>query len=548
MNLTKFDIGADVISILTKGMYPDPKDAIREYIQNALDANAQSIDVKIRSNSIVVEDTGWGMNHDKLRKAIRLGISEKNPKKDVGFMGIGIYSAFHLCKKLVIHSRGGKDIPNRLTMNFLEMKEVLDHQREKRLTGTITDDELLDLQSLLEKYVSLTTDGEVMSDEFPNRGTRIEMIGLLPEFYEEISNFDHVANYLREVLPLPFSPYFKWYEELEEEITSRCRKRGYAFELVRNLRLQVNTRTEVLYRPYKDSDYGKGKPQAPKIEEILEGDVFYGIMWGCLNSAREKITVKDLRGFLLRKQGFAVGRRENMIKHFPKGNTFFDRYEGEIIVTHPEILPNAARNDLEFSNLRTLFFKQLTEAATEFDRVADEYQEFQKSDEEFAKISSELKQQNAQFNQYREDADKLLLQVKLIGNLIDRISKRKKYYPDKEELVQNIKAQASELLKLVQGRILSISQNVKVSSEDKKKPVQIAKQLEKINEDLPLSEEKNYESLVELFEELDVQLSDFVKKVLFIIDERFIQSVSENRKDYYKILNELKQEISSIEQ
>jgi len=35
MKLSKFDIGAEIISILTKGMYQDPRDALREYIQNA---------------------------------------------------------------------------------------------------------------------------------------------------------------------------------------------------------------------------------------------------------------------------------------------------------------------------------------------------------------------------------------------------------------------------------------------------------------------------------------------------------------------------------
>ena len=36
MKVDKFDIGAEIISILTKGMYPDPRDAVREYIQNQL--------------------------------------------------------------------------------------------------------------------------------------------------------------------------------------------------------------------------------------------------------------------------------------------------------------------------------------------------------------------------------------------------------------------------------------------------------------------------------------------------------------------------------
>lgn len=154
MKLSKFDIGAEVISILTKGMYPDPKDTLREYIQNGVDAKSTKIILKIRQDSVVVQDDGGGMNYDVLRKAVRIGVSDKNPTKNVGFMGIGIYSAFHLCEKLVIYSRGDKGIPNCLEMDFQGMKNVLATQKELRLKGEITSDQLTDLQTLLERFIS----------------------------------------------------------------------------------------------------------------------------------------------------------------------------------------------------------------------------------------------------------------------------------------------------------------------------------------------------------------------------------------------------------
>jgi HSP90 family molecular chaperone len=52
MKISKFDIGAEVISILTRGMYPDPRDAVREYIQNAVDAGANKVNVKVRQNQL----------------------------------------------------------------------------------------------------------------------------------------------------------------------------------------------------------------------------------------------------------------------------------------------------------------------------------------------------------------------------------------------------------------------------------------------------------------------------------------------------------------
>ena len=85
MKVDKFDIGAEVISILTRGMYPDPRDAIREYIQNAIDAGSTSVDVKVRPSSVVIEDDGSGMDYKTMRRSVRIGISDKKPGKDIGF-------------------------------------------------------------------------------------------------------------------------------------------------------------------------------------------------------------------------------------------------------------------------------------------------------------------------------------------------------------------------------------------------------------------------------------------------------------------------------
>lgn len=64
MRFNKFDIGTEIIAILTRGMYPDPKDALREYIQNGVDAKANHID----ENNIIVHDNGYGMDSHTLER------------------------------------------------------------------------------------------------------------------------------------------------------------------------------------------------------------------------------------------------------------------------------------------------------------------------------------------------------------------------------------------------------------------------------------------------------------------------------------------------
>jgi len=252
MELIGFDIGAEIISILTRGMYPDPRDVVREYIQNGIDAGAENIQVKVRLDSVVVQDNGVGMDYATLRKAVRLGISDKNPKNNVGFMGIGIYSAFHLCEKMTIHTRKKDANPLRLIMDFKSMKEHLDIQKELRFSEQITSEQLTDLQTLLEQYIYLTNDNELSLEEFPHEGTWIELVGLDPILYDYLIDFDSISSYLQEVVPLHFEneKNFKWGSYIENEINRICENYNAGFQTV-NLKLRVNNKSADLYRLYR---------------------------------------------------------------------------------------------------------------------------------------------------------------------------------------------------------------------------------------------------------------------------------------------------------
>lgn len=550
MKLTKFDIGAEIISILTRGMYPDPRDAVREYIQNAVDAKAPDVSVKIRIDSVVVDDNGVGMNQATLRKAIRVGISDKNPAKSVGFMGIGIYSAFHLCNRLEIYSRGSENIPNRLTMDFGGMKALLKEQKDLRLNGQIESDQLTDLQTLLENYITVTENGDLKSAEFPERGTRVELTGIEPEFFSMLSNFDEMSAYLREVIPLHFdkSNFTPWAEEIESSINQICQQHQAHFELV-NLTLQVGGQMEKLYRPYKNTDFNNKNvpPQKPFILEVKHHNDFFGVAWGCLNGIRHKVNTTSLRGFIIKKQGFSIGKRENLLKYFPRGHTFFDRYIGEIIVTDTRLLPNAARNDFEFSEWRTRFYEALTKVADKYDEAADDFQEWTKADEDLAKYNDELKRLNATLNLNAENAEtvvNLFVQVKALYDKINGRIKRKALRPGTEDEAKSIRKQCEELEKLMQAKITAIAEQKKMTQKQRDKPMQIAQTLSDL--DLPKPVTKNYESLVELLEDLEIPFDEAMREVLNILDEKFIEGMASNRQDYYKLLDETKDKVNQL--
>ena len=154
-------------------------------------------------------------------------------------MGIGIYSSFHLCDKLTIYSRGKENIPNKLEIDFGSMKAVLEDQKEKRIKGKIKTENLNNLQSFLENHISLSENRKLTDEEFPTQGTRVELTGLETEFYSALSDFEEVAEYLRNVIPLHFDKHnFSYAERVENKITEICEVHNQKFEIIK-LKLQI---------------------------------------------------------------------------------------------------------------------------------------------------------------------------------------------------------------------------------------------------------------------------------------------------------------------
>lgn len=550
MRFTKFDIGAEIIAILTRGMYPDPKDALREYIQNGVDAKAKNVSVKIRQGNIVVQDDGTGMDYTTLRKAARIGVSDKNPSKDVGFMGIGIYSAYHLCDTLTILTRGENDGPLKLTMQFSKMRSTLELQRKERQNGLIDGDQIIDLQSLLESNVSITEKDELNDSVFPNRGTRVELSGVTPYFYSEICNLDKTSRYLQDVVPLHFdSDAFRYATEVESKINEACGENNNYYESI-SLRLQVNNESRSLFKPYKDSDFNNDSAAQLHVRPIMGDDgSFYGVMWGCLNSDRRKIKNTELRGFSIKKQGFAIGRRSDAVKFFGRGNTFFDRYIGEIIITDPRILPNASRNDIEYSPLRESFYYSVRKLAGFFDSEAEKYQEACKADDVLNSMILSLKEIYSQTEMSLQDSEALLQLYTQLSNDYNQLSQRikeKRINPQREEETKAVNKKQEQQLKYIQNRIL-INQEKKSGQEGDKTITKTkgkkAPEMGSINSIHTDDKKTSFDSLIEVVNDLELRYDDSMKKLLEIVDERFIQGMAKNKEDYSLLLKALRDEL-----
>jgi molecular chaperone HtpG len=535
MLFRKTDIGGEIISILTRGMYLDPKDALREYVQNGVDANATDISIKIRQNLIVISDNGDGMDKETMRRSVRVGISDKNPNRNVGFMGIGIYSAFHLCDQLDIFSKVRNDHPHHLHFNFKGMRDKLSEQRELRTKVNISSEEIVALQDLLETNIDLT---QLSNRDFPFKGTRVEVSGIEPSFFRSLSKFSEVSAYLEQVIALPFNPNFSFGREIQSYIDTICHDRGISYSLI-NLDLQINDERRKLYRPYID-DHFDPKALEPKFYTLKSDNDFFGISWGCLNQSKKTIKYGDIRGFVVKKHGFTIGTRNDLIPYFGR-QTFYNRYIGEVIVLNPNLLPNASRSEFEYSPLRVSFQTCLKDMANFFNSEANLYQERVKAQEELNDAIVFLKETKAQFEFIINNSDQLLVTLWRTKELSESLSRRKKsYYFVNEDL-----AKAETVIKQLEELSFEVREEIELKKRKKKRPKHksesdLATQIDDIPDTTDQTEEEVFDSLTQVFEALGLELNKEMRYIIDLIDESFIRYASSDNTDYSNKLSKLK--------
>ncbi len=397
------DIGAEVLPILTSGLYRDTLDAFREYIQNAIDARSDHIELFIDPDVVSITDNGRGMSGVEARQAIRLGISEKNPKENIGFRGIGVYSGFNLCNTLEIFTKSDEDNTTyRLYFDFKRIRHDLLEEQARRTQGQPSR---VHLARLLQNSIFVET---ASNDLIAGHGTKVVMSGLLSEAYLRLNNWEQVVEYLQNVVPLPFSPQFKF----ASIITERFKDEKYQ---VVPLTLQIGVRKEALYRPYTDKLFTNGGRYPPQFFTVQGGKQTFGFAWVCINDARETIKDEDLRGLLIKKFGFSIADRRYLEPYFGRP-VFIRRITGEVIITDYALIPNAARSDFENNSARQGFLEALPKFVLEVARWANNIQEEERATEVLDALLKRLNEINNELLIIQRDRETLL---KLNAELAD---------------------------------------------------------------------------------------------------------------------------------
>ena len=471
-----WELGGELLDILSRGLYTDAKDALREYVQNSVDAHAQTVHITIDGPVATIRDDGDGMDFETLRRARRLGASDKGILSNVGFRGIGIYAAFGICETLTIHTHQAEDNDLwSMRLHFGAMSRALERDRDTQRRSGIA---LTDLLFENTEFVRDDYSGDP-SQQF----TMVQLEGIQPEYRAQLSKLTEVHRYLLTTLPVRF-PDVDYGPMVNHWMRDDLNLNPVSVVL------RVGNEPEVVVTPLLAN--GVHEPYAEYVKDAEGRDLAF--MWYAMSSTRDQVVARqdptdsNVRGFLLKIKGFTIGDRSTIRDLWPLigARALYNHYTGEIhLLDDAEVIPNAARNNVEAGRPREVLFRHLRDKFALLNSEADVARQILKAKDDLASRGNEAQMlmerasspDESQFELYRLSSN-LLEELKENETALNRLKSRgqsgraKKTFPASAEQLEEI----AELLrnirepKAIVGRIAQ-STNKRTHSKSTSAPV-----------------------------------------------------------------------------
>jgi len=327
-------IGIMLLESITSGLYKNPKNAIREYIQNEYDAGAKEVKIEIREDSIFITGDSEGMNEEEISSATDIGISHKVTGKHVGFRGIGIWSGISICEEIVIFTKKKKDNFGRAII--IDAKGILEDMKDpsNKLVTCLSNRVFQSKHNALEN----------------KKGTRVELRKIYSHHRNALS-LNKLKFFIEQILPIPINPDFKYVDIIETELKKNVP--GY-----KSINILLNN--EKLFRPpFNSEDLSDPCFFFVGTEPLAYG--WYSISGGLLP--------ENTRFPIFKQHGFTVGDedRSNIYSTMQISDIVGLRWvTGEIHIISNEIFPTSERNQFEsnifFDNFKDFLLEKIEEA------------------------------------------------------------------------------------------------------------------------------------------------------------------------------------------
>lgn len=350
--MSKIIVGKHVLESLSLGMYSNPFDVFREYIQNATDAIDSAyeagilskgqgeivITIKEKSRTISIKDNGIGLSADiSVKKLTDVGNSDKDYENNRGFRGIGRLGGLGyvdlLCFKT---SAKGEAKSTIIRWDCIRLRELLSPQNNEKE----------DIIEVIEEVMTYDYSDADPSQHF----FEVIMEGIRDPFHDQYTT-ENIDEYLSMVAPVDFnSQKFPFGTEIKEHFS----KMGYAIPTYNICQAQRN---KLIYKPYSRS-LSTGMQRRTRTNDYVksiefisakasDGKLLY-LGWLAITDFSGQIKDESLQGIRLRKGNILVGDSTTFSRFFPSEGAVANKmFAGEVHILHSDIIPNAKRDDFE---------------------------------------------------------------------------------------------------------------------------------------------------------------------------------------------------------
>lgn len=355
-------IGKYALESITTGMYVNPFDVIREYIQNATDA----IDDAIASGCLLTKDALITITIDTLDKQLTIsdsgsgipcgkavsiltdiGNSEKHHTCNRGFRGIGRLSGLSYANSLRFRTSAcGESKGTEVVFDAKRLRELLVRSEVTTLTA----------ESAVEEICAIDTFPVTENSHF----FTVILDGVSPD--SGLLDEERVSDYLHQTAPVEFEhSSFSWASVISQEIPTSTYP---IFLCTANGKHQI-------FKPYTDSLLiNKTTGEKDQISDIHFttltniDDTELGVAWYSISNFKGSIVDRATRGLRIRVGNILVGDGHSLDQMF-KDSRFNGWVVGEIYVDNPDLILNARRDDFEHNGTYYRLEEQLRTIAVE---------------------------------------------------------------------------------------------------------------------------------------------------------------------------------------
>ena len=420
--LNNIIVGKHALESLTTGMYHDAKVIFREYLQNSVDSIKKAINKNIinenqgqiyiklnkKQQRIEITDNGYGLSSkNSVKTLLDIGNSNKNPKNNIGFRGIGRLSGLGYSKhiKFITSSKG----ENKKTT------VIFDASKLRKIMRKSNNAEILEvIQGITEYEINKEKESKHYFKVILNKVKNID----------HILEYSWVKRYLTQIAPIPFKE-----DEFSfvNKIKGKFKKKGLSINEY-EIFLSNSDKTEKLYKNYNDIFYSnRTRSKHDKIKDVKiefiknKRDNIIAALWYSQTNFYGTLKDRKKKGLRLRKDNIQIGDRSILNKIF-KESRFNGWFQGEVHVYDKQIIPNARRDNFEKNDIYKLLLEKLSDIGNHLSNnirlISNKRSQEKKLDKIYEKIDIINGIKNNNINN------------KLI-NLMDKIPKREKKILDK---------------------------------------------------------------------------------------------------------------------